>query len=325
MRSSSRGFAKSERVGMNEQDPGRAQADTTYCPFKAPSRSVEAISGQSIELKRFEQRPGMSFVHASIDDTHGQSLDWPARSFLQIAFISSGSLKVTQAEGDELICKAGDWLLIKPAQAALVFHAPEASKLHWIGFDQQASAGLTGFSDTISPKLIDSDTPHLSNHSTNGRLLSIGNELAALEGDSTRERLLIESKTLEWLALILDQPIFSPCRAITPLRDTREANALEAAARLMETEFSADHSIANLSRAVHLNEFKLKRGFKQRFGTTIFGYLRQVRMEKAREMLRKQDASVIETANAVGYSNPSHFARAFKQAFGINPSEAISS
>ncbi|MDQ8196529.1 AraC family transcriptional regulator [Pelagicoccus enzymogenes] len=310
---------------MEEPIQSALTRETTYCPFKAPSRSLALSSGSPVELKRFEQRPGMSFVRATVSDALATAIDWPARSFLQIAFVARGSLLVLQGGEDEKSCQAGDWLLIKPAQVPLTFRPLEPTQLLWIGFDQQASQGLTGFSDTLSPKLIDSSTPHLSNHPSTGRLLSIALELAALEGDNTRERLLIESKSLEWLALILDQPVFSPCRAIAPLRDAREANALAAAARLMEQRYSEEHSIANLSRAVHLNEFKLKRGFKEHYGTTIFGYLRKVRMEKAREMLRSPNASVIETANAVGYSNPSHFARAFKQAFGINPSEAIAS
>ncbi len=313
---------------MEERDDiqtERAKAETTYCPFKAPSRSVSSRDGQEIELKRFEQRPGMSFVRATLAACSPEDLDWPARSHLQIAFVSSGAIQITQSPAPSIHCQEGDWILIKPAQSPLRFRSLAPTRLHWIGFDEQASTGLTGFSDTLSPQLIGSTKPHLSSHPTTGRLTAIGQELAALEGDNTRERLLIESKTLEWLVLILDQPIFSPCRAVTPLRDSREANSLAAAARLLEERFSEDHSIANLSRAVHLNEFKLKRGFKERYGNTVFGYLRQVRMEKARELLRQGNATVIEAANAVGYTNPSHFARAFKQAFGMNPSEAIAS
>ncbi|MDQ8184827.1 AraC family transcriptional regulator [Pelagicoccus sp. SDUM812002] len=310
---------------MEEPNQIVSKPVTTYCPFKAPSRSVASSTGQAIELKRFEQRPGMSFVRAHVTGSLQAPIEWPARSFLQIAFVATGSLLISQGDQAERPCQTGDWILIKPAQASLAFRSLEPTQLLWIGFDQQASQGLTGFSDTLTPQLIDSTTPQLSAQPSSGRLLAIGHELAALEGDNTRERLLIEAKTLEWLALILDQPIFSPCRAITPLQSAREANAVAAAARFIEQRFSEDHSIANLSRAVHLNEFKLKRGFKECYGTTIFGYLRQVRMEKAREMLMQGNASVIETANSVGYSNPSHFARAFKQAFGINPSEAIAS
>ena len=104
------------------------------------------------------------------------------------------------------------------------------------------------------------------------------------------------------------------------MRTEREETALSAAARILETRCHEDHSLAELSRAVHLNEFKLKRGFKERFGTTVFGFLRQKRMELARELLASESQNVIEVANRVGYSNPSHFARAFREAFGVNPS-----
>lgn len=310
---------------MKQDETEATNSETTYCPFKAPLRSVASSEGHEIELKRFEQRPGMSFVRATISGESIKRFSWPARSFLQIAFISFGAIQIAQAEQEPLHCQEGDWLLIKPASSPLTFTANGGSKLHWLGFDKQASAGLTGFSDTLSPRLIDSSSHHLSVHQTNGRLLTLGKELSALEGNDTRERLRIEAKTLEWLALILDQPIFSPCRAVAHAPDAREAKALEAVAKLLESKYSEDHSISSISRTVHLNEFKLKRGFKEQYGTTVFGYLRQVRMEKAREILRGGATSVIEAANAVGYSNPSHFARAFKQAFGINPSEAIAS
>ncbi|MBC2605907.1 helix-turn-helix transcriptional regulator [Pelagicoccus albus] len=310
---------------MMEDQTEPAKIETTYCPFKAPSRSDGVPGAHPVSMKRFEQRPGMTFVRASLSNLQQGRLNWPARSFLQIAFICSGTVELIQHGEKRVKPNAGDWLLIKPAQEPLEFHVEEASEVFWIGFDQQATAELTGFSDTISPELIDEAKPHLSCHSSAGRLLSIAEELAGLEGNNTRERLMIESKSLEWLVLILDQPLFSPCRAIAPIRDTRDSIALAAAARIMSDRYSEDHSIASLSRTVHLNEFKLKRGFKEHYGTTVFGYLRQIRMERAREMLERRDKSVIEIANSVGYSNPSHFARAFKQAFGMNPSELLPS
>ena len=78
-----------------------------------------------------------------------------------------------------------------------------------------------------------------------------------------------------------------------------------------------------LSRTVHLNEFKLKQGFRQRFNTTVFGYLRQRRMEHARRLLTEHTITVLDAANRVGYTNPSHFARAFREAFGLNPRQIV--
>jgi len=307
---------------MPEETNSSALDQTTFCPFKAPSRISASLTDQVVNLNRFEQRPGMTFVHAQLGQTvNGSLFDWPARSFLQIAYLASGNLKLVAENGTQLDCRSSDWLLLKPANTKLQFHAATECTLHWLGFDAEAAEGLTGFSTTISPQFLDKTTPLLSNHASNGRLETLGNELSQLKGETTRERLLIEAKTLEWLVLILDQPAFSPCKAIIPQSNTREENALSAAARILQEQLAEDHSIAELSRAVHLNEFKLKRGFKQRFGTTIFGYLRQKRMEAAREKLQQGNISIIEVANAVGYSNPSHFARAFKEAFGVNPSQ----
>lgn len=264
----------------------------------------------------------MSFVHAEFGSSvNGSRFDWPAQSFLQIAYLTSGSLELFADSGQSLNCKAGDWLLLKPAQSTLSFHAHSSCALHWLGFDPEAAEGLTGYSSTISPQLLDPNAPLLANNPSSGRLKDLGDELAKLKGETTRERLLIEAKTLEWLVLILDQPAFSPCKVVIPASNSREELALTAAARILEEKLAEDHSIVEISRAVHLNEFKLKRGFKQRYGTTLFGYLRQKRMEAAREKLQRGGLSVIEVANAVGYSNPSHFARAFKEAFGLNPSQ----
>ncbi|AOY76525.1 helix-turn-helix transcriptional regulator [Clostridium formicaceticum] len=79
-------------------------------------------------------------------------------------------------------------------------------------------------------------------------------------------------------------------------------------------------SIKELSKKTGLNTYKLKVGFKELYGTTIFRYLKDVRLEKARDLLLNNDEmNVTEIANEVGYSNLSHFARAFRNKYGANP------
>lgn len=79
-------------------------------------------------------------------------------------------------------------------------------------------------------------------------------------------------------------------------------------------------SIAALARIVGMNEFKLKRDFKQLFGTTIFGYVRKRRMELAAMELHA-GLPVAQAAAAVGYQCPRCFADAFRRHFGTLPSE----
>lgn len=301
----------------------QAPATTPFCPFKAPLSSVVRFGTEEISTRRFEHRPGMSLVCAQLSPVEKPAA-WPLASHLQIVYIAAGQLHLTAPDNSISKLTAGDWFILKTANSTYRFNIPSSCAFHWIECDEQSSQSLVGFSDTLSLNLQKTDTPYFAKGDSKGRLNKLGNELSRLEGDNPRERLLIESKTLEWLALLLDHPVFSPCRAIVPQRKERDENALIAAARILESKLDAPHSIAQLSRAVHLNEFKLKKGFRERFNTTIFGYLRQKRMEQARTLLRNGERSIIEIANTVGYANPSHFARAFKEAYGMNPSDLFS-
>lgn len=66
---------------------------------------------------------------------------------------------------------------------------------------------------------------------------------------------------------------------------------------------------------------KFKRLFKQVLGTTPYRYHLKNKMEKAMEMLQQGKYSVSETGFLMGYANLSHFSKAFKNHFGILPSE----
>ena len=78
-------------------------------------------------------------------------------------------------------------------------------------------------------------------------------------------------------------------------------------------------TLLELSGKAGLNEHKLEMGFRQIYGTTVFGYLRNYRMEQARQFLEKGEMSVTEVSYSVGYSSLSYFAKAFARHFGIKP------
>ncbi len=106
-------------------------------------------------------------------------------------------------------------------------------------------------------------------------------------------------------------------------RNTRKASDLRRVRRareILDQSLSDPPSIASLARSVGVNDFKLKRSFKELFGTTIFGYVRQQRMQRAAVDLYA-GMQVSETAAAVGYQCPRCFADAFRRHYGILPSE----
>ncbi|WP_017653440.1 helix-turn-helix domain-containing protein [Fortiea contorta] len=80
-------------------------------------------------------------------------------------------------------------------------------------------------------------------------------------------------------------------------------------------------SFMELSRAVGLNDYLLKQGFRQVFGTTAFSYLHHYRLEQARQLLDTGDLKVSEIANIVGFVSHSYFTAAFRKKFGFSPKQ----
>lgn len=87
----------------------------------------------------------------------------------------------------------------------------------------------------------------------------------------------------------------------------------------LDSNINTNLTMIELAHMVGINQTKLKSGFKQLFGTTVFGYLTDIRMEKARLLILSENKNVGEVADLVGYQHPHHFAAAFKRKFGYSP------
>ena len=82
-------------------------------------------------------------------------------------------------------------------------------------------------------------------------------------------------------------------------------------------------SLEQLSREIDLSLSKLKEGFKQLYGETVYGYLLNHKMEEARRMLSSGKYNVNEVGLKIGYSTASHFIAAFKKKFGTTPKKYL--
>jgi AraC-like DNA-binding protein len=109
----------------------------------------------------------------------------------------------------------------------------------------------------------------------------------------------------------------------TPCSRYSEADrrAFRAAAEILEREYAAPPTIPELSRMVGVNEFKLKNGFRELYGRTVYGYVQKQRMAVAKSLLENEDLTITQIAGMVGYINASHFAEAFRRQNHVNPSE----
>jgi AraC family transcriptional activator of pyochelin receptor len=74
-----------------------------------------------------------------------------------------------------------------------------------------------------------------------------------------------------------------------------------------------------LAHKMGLNDFKLKKGYKQLYGATLFDDFLHARMQKASQLLTETSDSIVAIAETTGYSNVSSFSVAFKRYFGYTP------
>ena len=134
------------------------------------------------------------------------------------------------------------------------------------------------------------------------------------------KRLYLEGKVLELLALSLQQTTEgSPASTQKKPLQASDVERIHHAGEILLSNLETPPSLIELAHLVGLNDYKLKIGFRQVFGTTVFGYLYQYRMQRARALLVAGERSVSAVAELVGYTNLSAFSTAFKRKFGISP------
>jgi AraC-like DNA-binding protein len=128
-----------------------------------------------------------------------------------------------------------------------------------------------------------------------------------------------EAKVLELLFLELEQAEQLSVQTPSLFIKERDLERIHHAKIIIEENLLNPCSLIELAHKVGLNDFKLKKGFREVLGTTVFGYLYDLRMEKAMQLL-SSGRSIQEVAYEVGYKNAHHFTTAFKKKNGYLPS-----
>jgi transcriptional regulator GlxA family with amidase domain len=88
----------------------------------------------------------------------------------------------------------------------------------------------------------------------------------------------------------------------------------------MENHVADPVSLPDLALAAGVSERQLNRLFQQKLGRSTMGYYRDLRLDKARNLLTNSSLPLTEIAYATGFANSSHFSRLFSEYFGGAPS-----
>lgn len=159
---------------------------------------------------------------------------------------------------------------------------------------------------------------YFKNHTWHPRIKQVVAQMQQHQFSPFAARIFLESKMLEIIAIMLElqhraaeSPQFIPKKDEEKIRYARE---------ILEQDLANPPTLAHLARLIGSNEFTLKKGFKAIFGTPVYRFLQQLRMERAAELLQTTSLQVSEVALSVGYENVSAFTRAFREVYGALPS-----
>ncbi|MGI2902596.1 helix-turn-helix transcriptional regulator [Tolypothrix sp. VBCCA 56010] len=140
----------------------------------------------------------------------------------------------------------------------------------------------------------------------------------------TPKRMYLQSKALELMTFLVTEELeIKQSKQNSTALKLDDIDCIYHARNILLGNLDNPPSLIELARQVGLNERKLKEGFRYCFGTTVFGYLHDYRMEQARLLLIAGQLSVKQVARVVGYASPTSFHAAFRKKFGINPGDYL--
>ena len=129
-----------------------------------------------------------------------------------------------------------------------------------------------------------------------------------------------QSKALELVSLSLLGFTEQPFDRLPPTGlSSREMACVSEARDLVARQFHDPPGLQELAKTVGLQHTRLNKCFRKAFGTTIFSYVRDLRLNQAKTLLETGDMNVTQAAFEVGYTSLSHFSKAFKSRFGTHP------
>lgn len=137
--------------------------------------------------------------------------------------------------------------------------------------------------------------------------------------------LYFKAKAYELLSLNFNRTEDANIAQCPFLIDEENVLKIRKAKDLVISRMAEPPSLQELSAEIGLSLKRLKDGFKQIYGDSVYSFLFDYKMEYARKLLDSGEYNVNEVGLKIGYSTSSHFIAAFKKKFGTTPKKYIMS
>jgi AraC-like DNA-binding protein len=301
-------FLVSESIGERERRASYRVGDSW-----ARSTTFDLRSGVRLDVQACRFEPALSFP----------VVQPPAE--LELVISKGGTVQVRTNDG-RVVRRGGNTLELGRTRGPVQLHVhPDgdvAMETVTVAMGEGRLRELLGARELPEAfrRVTESEDPYpVLSHATSPRLLRLLDEIVNADVKGPSRLLWHEAKSLELIAVMTDE-LVEAGSAQAPRLSPADIDRLERVRRCLVERLADPPTLAELARRAGFNVTKLKGGFRTLFGTSVFAYLRRIRMEQARRLLLERHLNVSEIALRVGYQNPSKFAAAFRRQFGMSPS-----
>lgn len=299
-------------------------AEEVSCPFQAAQILKWKHANTDFFAQRIVIKQGLNFISLEI------RLEGPiplkinfGQDLMVLGYVKSGWAKSNQSGNELEKLEPGQWFHYSNSNFCIDRTSPSAVSIDLFLCTRTLLNRLLQLgSDEIytALKCFTSGSGNVPFNSgpMSAATFEIAQKISNSNRNGLRYRLQLEANALSWMAEALSLSQLARKKNDRSL-SAYDRDAIEKIMQQIKEDPGREYSISELSSIGGINQHKLKSAFKTIYQQTAFSLLRQVRMDHAAQLLKSDRLSVIEVANEVGYSNASHFARAFKERHSLLP------
>ena len=139
----------------------------------------------------------------------------------------------------------------------------------------------------------------------------------------TIKKLYIKGKVYELISLYFNRSTDADIEQCPFLVDEDNVKRIRKAKEIIIANMAEPPSLPELSKEIGLSLKRLKEGFKQIYGDSVYSFLFDYKMDYARRLLESGQYNVSEIGLKIGYSTSSHFIAAFRKKYGTTPKKYV--
>lgn len=288
--------------------------------YAGPDRGREELCIAQGRVQEHEVRPGIKLVLSDIvTHHHYESSSISAPHFSAIVMLQGRAQTQLASQASlSLVAQSGISIAHSDAVSMTGIH-PAGQRLRSINISLSSPEGVgdSRLAETLS-KLMGPSGLRMQQWTVPPHLLNTLEYLIDSPWQGATHDLLLEGVSLQVLAHALDGLTQKPVKESPAM--ARDRQLLERVRDRLYNAPGEDHTLADLAKLACMSPSTLRVKFQAMYQCSVFGWLRERRLELARDYLA-QGWSVQQAAHFVGYRHATNFATAFRERYGISPSE----